>query len=147
MPNQKIEGFVSNLKTDCSLPKFKVTNKAAAEKNLQSLANEAPERINWAGSILGIPDVWSVTQGEGAKVAILDTGIDSDHQDLANAIADEIDFTGDGIEDENGHGTHCAGIVGARLNGVAWGSSCGTASSTKSTCSRGSSGARRSTGR
>ncbi len=28
------------------------------------------------------------------------------------------DFTGDGIEDTNGHGTHCAGIIGARLNGV-----------------------------
>ena len=76
------------------------------------------EGVNWASSILGIPDVWQLTQGEGIKVAILDTGIDLDHPDLASAIVETEDFTGDGIEDASGHGTHCAGIVGARLNGI-----------------------------
>ena len=109
---------ISNAKMDCGLPNFIVSSKAANENELKELVNEVPERVNWASSILGIPDVWRVTQGESAKVAILDTGIDPDHQDLSNAIADQMDFTGDGIEDENGHGTHCAGIVGARLNGV-----------------------------
>ena len=106
------------VKLDCGLPKFKVTREVNSENELGKLAEKIPERINWAGSILGIPDVWRLTQGEGAKVAILDTGVDTDHPDLTAAIIDTKDFTGDGIEDANGHGTHCAGIVGARLNGV-----------------------------
>jgi major intracellular serine protease len=61
----------------------------------------------------GIPSIWSETQGEGVKVAVLDTGIDTDHRDLTNALIDSQDFTGKGIEDQNGHGTHCAGIIAA----------------------------------
>jgi len=106
------------LKLNCGLPNFKVKRELKSETELGNLAKQQPERINWAGSILGIPDVWNLTQGEGSKVAILDTGVDTDHQDLADAIVDSKDFTGDGIEDGNGHGTHCAGITGARLNGV-----------------------------
>lgn len=106
------------VKKDCGLPKFTIDRSAKNDTELGKIAKDEPERINWAGSILGIPDVWSLTQGEGAKVAILDTGVDPDHPDLADAIVDSKDFTGDGIEDANGHGTHCAGVVGARLNGV-----------------------------
>lgn len=118
MAKRKLQKKSASVKMDCGLPRFKVTQQVKDEGKLGKLAQDQPERINWAGSILGIPDVWSLTQGEGSKVAILDTGIDTDHQDLANAIVDTKDFTGDGIEDANGHGTHCAGIVGARLNGV-----------------------------
>lgn len=103
---------------ECSIPKYFVLKKANDEHALQQYSDEQPERINWAGSILGIPDVWRLTQGDGVKVAVLDTGIDPDHQDFVDAIAEAKDFTGDGIEDENGHGTHCAGVIGARLNGV-----------------------------
>ncbi|REL27117.1 subtilisin Carlsberg [Thalassotalea euphylliae] len=102
----------------CVVPKHTISRVANNETELKTVADAQRERTNWAGSILGIPQVWQVTQGEGVKVAVLDTGIDSDHQDLAAAIIDTADFTGDGIEDANGHGTHCAGVIGARLNGV-----------------------------
>jgi subtilisin family serine protease len=118
MAKRTLKRTASTVKLECGLPNFKVTREVKNEELLGKIAEEVPERINWAGSILGIPDVWRLTQGEGAKVAILDTGVDADHQDLADAIVDKKDFTGDGIEDENGHGTHCAGVVGARLNGV-----------------------------
>lgn len=88
------------------------------EAELKSAAAVQRERINWSQSLLGIPSVWWETMGEGVKVAVLDTGIDTDHPDFESAIADTADFTGDGIEDANGHGTHCAGIIGARLNNV-----------------------------
>ena len=118
MAKRTLERKASAVRLDCSVPIHKVSRQVKDEAELRVMAEDEPERINWAGSILGIPDVWVLTQGEGAKVAILDTGIDTDHPDLADAIADTKDFTGDGIEDANGHGTHCAGIVGARLNGV-----------------------------
>lgn len=56
--------------------------------------------------------------GNGQNVAILDTGIDVDHPDLAVLAGLGKDCVGGGtVNDQNGHGTHVAGIVGARVNG------------------------------
>ena len=110
-------------KKDVGLPRVVVHRGASDLKELRTLAASEPERINWAQAVLGIPRVWRQTQGEGVKVAVLDTGIDRDHPDLADAIEGTRDFTGDGIEDEDGHGTHCAGVIGARLNGLLRGGS------------------------
>ncbi|MFQ5656862.1 MAG: S8 family peptidase [Candidatus Methylomirabilales bacterium] len=103
---------------DAGLPRVVVHRVAQDTRELRALAEEVPERINWAQRILGIPRVWQITQGEGVEVAVLDTGIDVDHPDLADAIVETKDFTGEGIEDTNGHGTHVAGIIAARLNDV-----------------------------
>ena len=105
-------------KAQFGLPRITVHQKVASLAGLKTVAETQREQINWAQSLLGIPHVWDSTMGKGVKVAVLDTGIDTDHQDLANAIIDTEDFTGDGVEDVNGHGTHCAGIIGARLNDV-----------------------------
>ncbi|WP_115864715.1 S8 family serine peptidase [Halorussus litoreus] len=52
--------------------------------------------------------------GDGADIAILDTGIDADHPDLQANVGTGKDFTGTGSwDDDNGHGTHCAGIADA----------------------------------
>ncbi len=75
---------------------------------------EVKEVIDWGLKALGVPDIWKQTEGEGIKVAVLDTGIATHHPDLKDAIIKTKDFTGDGIEDRQGHGTHCAGIIGAR---------------------------------
>lgn len=66
----------------------------------------------------GIPYEWYVTRGRGTKIALLDTGIDLDHPDLKDGIVAYKDFTGEGIMDQNGHGTFVAGIASARENGV-----------------------------
>ncbi|PSP80856.1 serine protease [Halobacteriales archaeon QS_1_68_20] len=52
--------------------------------------------------------------GNGADIAIIDTGIDEDHPDLQANLGTGKDFTGTGSwNDDNGHGTHCAGISDA----------------------------------
>ena len=63
------------------------------------------------------PTAWDTTQG-GVKVAILDTGIDQDHEDLSAKIVDKANdqknFTDSPtIDDLYGHGTHVGGIVAA----------------------------------
>jgi subtilisin len=53
--------------------------------------------------------------GAGIKVAVIDTGLDLDHEDLAGNIKGSKDFTGSrkGAEDEHGHGSHVGGTIAA----------------------------------
>lgn len=76
------------VKMDAGLPRVVVHHVVKDPQELSEVAEEVPERINWAQSILGIPKVWRETQGQGVKVAVLDTGVDVDHPDLADAIVD-----------------------------------------------------------
>ena len=56
----------------------------------------------------------SARTGADVVVAVLDTGIDADHPAFAGVTLTQIDFTGSGLGDRNGHGTHCAGTIFGR---------------------------------
>lgn len=65
--------------------------------------------------------------GAGVTVAVIDTGIDLDHPDLANAdgssaVIDGANFVRSGYppDDDNGHGSHVAGIIAARDNTIGY---------------------------
>ncbi len=105
----------------------------------------------YASGFLALPSAWDVTTGNDSLLAlIVDTGILYTHPDLAaNVWTNPNEVAGNGIDDDangyiddihginaitnsgnplddNGHGTHCAGIIGASANnavgvaGVAW---------------------------
>ncbi|MFD6550840.1 S8 family serine peptidase, partial [Streptomyces sp. NPDC058398] len=63
---------------------------------------------------IGAPDAWGKgLDGKGVKVAVLDTGADSHHPDLADRITGSQSFVPDETtEDGHGHGTHTASTVG-----------------------------------
>ena len=64
---------------------------------------------------------WDITTGDATvKVAVIDTGINWNHEDLVGRVntLEGIDFVnGDLVAlDDDGHGTHVSGIIGARSN-------------------------------
>ncbi|MCX5064255.1 S8 family serine peptidase [Micromonospora lupini] len=62
---------------------------------------------------IGAPTAWAAGRdGSGVKVAVLDTGVDATHPDLAGRIAEAQDFSGSGsARDGHGHGTHVAATI------------------------------------
>jgi subtilisin family serine protease len=76
------------------------------------------ETMDWGLELMDIPNLWRQSKGEGAKVAVLDTGIADNHPDLRDAIKESKDFTRSrsGTYDKQGHGTHVAGTIAAREN-------------------------------
>ncbi|MDX2150176.1 MAG: S8 family peptidase [Bryobacteraceae bacterium] len=65
------------------------------------------------------PAAWDSSRGKGIRVAVLDTGIDAGHPDLAANVKGAVSFVpGETPADGNGHGTHCAGTIAAAMNGV-----------------------------
>lgn len=80
---------------------------------------EATE-VTWGVEAVGA--VASPFDGSGITVAVLDTGIDPNHPAFAGVEIVRRNFTTEGDDDLNSHGTHCAGtIFGQNIDGKRFG--------------------------
>ncbi|WP_163581934.1 S8 family peptidase [Gracilibacillus saliphilus] len=89
-------------------------------QSIEDSKNETPEGIQ----LVQAPAIWEESsEGEGIIIAVIDTGIESDHPDLKERIIGGRNFTSDyngdqdNYEDNNGHGTHVSGTIAASLDG------------------------------
>ncbi|AQW49196.1 S8 family peptidase [Streptomyces violaceusniger] len=108
-------GFWADISHDKGLRKIWLDRKVKA-----SLDVSVPQ--------IGAPEMWKAGyDGKGVKVAVLDTGIDTTHPDVKDAIEDSKSFVPDQtVTDGHGHGTHVADTIagggagsGGKYKGVA----------------------------
>lgn len=136
--DETAEQLIKRLKRDPNVaiaePNYIINNqvimfstKKAEEKTVQTterIAIEPNDELflpyQWNLKQIEAGKGWNLANGEDVTIAILDTGVDPNHQDLKdkiikgyNVINDTNDFT-----DNHGHGTHVAGIAAALTDNV-----------------------------
>lgn len=78
-------------------------------------ANDPARARQWGLDLIGADTGHEVGQGDGVVIAVVDSGVDLDHEDLVPNLVAGIDVVDDDRtpQDGYGHGTHVAGIAAA----------------------------------
>jgi len=81
---------------------------------------QAPQQIDWGVYRVNAPGAWDSSTGSDVKIAVIDTGISKNHPDLN--VNSGVNLIGKlhnkKWDDDNGHGTHVAGIIAACNNSI-----------------------------
>ena len=82
--------------------------------------NDTYYSYQWGIPAIKADKAWDIEKGnKSVKIAIVDTGIDYTHEDIAsNYVSGGYDWVNGDTDplDDNGHGTHCAGIAAAVID-------------------------------
>lgn len=86
----------------------------------KSTPSQPPQTLPWGIDRIEADVAWATSSGTAVKVAIVDTGIDLTHPDLASNIKGGVNTINSrkSPNDDNGHGTHVAGTVAALNNSI-----------------------------
>jgi subtilisin len=115
------ESEVANLKSNPNVALVEEDGKCYALPDLlvfEGQPSPQAETVPIGITQVKAPAAWDASRGKGINVAVLDTGIDAMHPDLAANVKGAVSFVpGETPADGNGHGTHCAGTIAAAMNG------------------------------
>jgi len=107
IPEQAIEAIKKNPRVKYVEPDYEV--------------HALQETLPWGVNRIDADVVWEYgNKGTGVNVCVIDTGIDYTHPDLDDNYRGGYDFVNNDADpmDDNGHGTHCAGIIAAENNDI-----------------------------
>lgn len=98
-------------KNSCKLLPYK-------EEKIYGLNMTNSQILGWQITKFDIPKYWKKYTGKGIKIAVIDTGCDINHEDIKENLIEGYNFVNNSNypNDDNGHGTHVAGIIAASNN-------------------------------
>ena len=92
----------------------------AASAGVASAANDPGYPQQWGMRLIGAESAWSTATGKGITIAVVDTGVFLQHEDLKDKLVvlpgSNFVTAGASPADDYGHGTHVAGIAAAETN-------------------------------
>lgn len=100
--------------------KRKVSLLPYIREDVDSITVQSLQHYGWELRQFGIPDLWIKSDGYGVSVAVIDTGVDFNHEDLRDNIIEGRNFVdpGEPPMDRAGHGTHVASTIAGINNGL-----------------------------
>jgi len=118
---------IEELKNDPSIAYVEPNYK----KIFEAVPNDEYYAALWGMEKINAPSAWDITTGDSSvMVALIDTGVDYTHEDLADNVEESLGYNladnSTDVMDVYGHGTRVAGVIGASANneigvvGVNW---------------------------
>ncbi|MCL4499420.1 MAG: S8 family serine peptidase [Chloroflexi bacterium] len=97
-------------------------------RHAAAVPNDTYYAKQWGPKKVGAEAAWNVSKGDGVIIAVVDTGVDYNHTDLAGKVIKGYNYVANTTDpmDDNGHGTHVAGEIAAvtdnsyGIAGMAW---------------------------
>lgn len=113
--NKTPEQVVAELKKDSTVAYAELDRRVKAD---EVTVNDTYRGKQYALDKVLAPKAWDITMGEEVKIAIVDSGVDLTHPDLAEKLVQGVNTVDKRFppKDEMGHGTHVAGIAAAIAN-------------------------------
>ena len=119
VPSDEAATTLSSLQADPDVASARYDTIARATATPVTTNDPFADGSDWQFSNTRINEAWHTTTGSASVVvAVVDTGVDPNHEDLAGKVLPGYDFVnGDSdASDDEGHGTGVAGIIGAIAN-------------------------------
>ena len=99
------------------------------ERHAMAIPNDPYLGNLWGFTNIRAPQAWDATTGDTVTVAVVDTGVNYNHEDLTGKVIKGYDYSNNDADprDDNGHGTHVSGTIAATANngkgvvGISWG--------------------------
>lgn len=124
VPVQNVHSFLAQYSTNTKVRYVEIDQVYRTTGCIRFLPDDPEFDLQWGLKKIMAPEAWckAVTTPANIAIAILDTGIDQEHPDLASKITKNMNFTfSSDADDLFGHGTHVAGIAAAITNNQLFG--------------------------